>query len=397
MFHDGDARLPSETWSLTKYFALELLRKPILGNVGWLIAVAGSTAAHESKFLRLTRYVEALPSTRLNEVAASGGRTVAPRVAALLGVPVDETALVRNATEALDTVILGVPLAAGDEIVCSAHDYWAMLDALHQRRARDGVVLRIIRPPVPAASQSELARLYEAAITPRTRLVLVTHASNLTGQLYPVKEIAAVAHAVGAEVVVDAAQTMALLPHTIPDLDCDYYGASMHKWLSAPVGAGVLWMRKAHVDKVWPLFPPGKATGMGRFMACGTYPFPIAAAMTHAIDLYDMIGAARKAERLRYLTHYWRTKAAVLPGIRFYTGEERENSCGIAVMELGGVSAGQLQAHLWDKHRILVQHMRQADSAPDIDGIRVTPNVYSLTSDMDRLVDALREVAAHGL
>ena len=210
------------------------------------------------ELIRSTRYVEELPAARLRELFRGPTlKVVMPRVAALLGVAPEEVALVRNATEALDTVLLGLPLRTGDEVVCSAHDYYAMLDALEQRRARDGIVLRMIHPPVPAASLADLARLYEAAITPRTRLVLVTQASNVTGQLYPVRQIAAAAHKVGAEVVVDAAQTLALFPHTVSDLDCDYYGASLHKWLLTPIGSGVLWIRKPLVDKVWPLFPPG--------------------------------------------------------------------------------------------------------------------------------------------
>lgn len=348
--------------------------------------------------VRYIRYTEELPATRLDELfRGSTRKVVMPRLATMLGVAPDEIALVRNATEALDTVLLGLPLSSGDEVVCSAHDYWAMLDALEQRRARDGIVLRMIRPPVPATSDVDLAQLYEAAITTRTRLVLVTHASNLTGQLYPVQRIAAAAHKVGAEVVVDAAQTLALFPHTIADLDCDYYGASLHKWLSAPVGSGVLWMRKAHVDKVWPLVPPGDAVGMLRFMACGTYPEPIMAAIPAAIDLHENIGASRKADRLRHLTRYWRRKVEALPGVRFYTTEAPESSCGLAVFEVGGVDSDKLRDHLWDRHRIVVQSMQGKGRASEIHGIRVTPNVYTLVTDLDRLVNALERVVERGL
>lgn len=345
---------------------------------------------------RLTRYLEGLPASRLGEVAENSGRAAAPRLGRLLGVSPDELALVRNATEALDTVILGLPLAPGDEIVCSAHDYWAMLDAIDQRRARDGIVVRMIHPPLGVAAPTDLIRLYQEALSPRTKLVLVTHASNVTGQLYPVKEIAAAAHAVGAEVVVDAAQTLALLPHTIPELDCDYYGASLHKWLLAPVGSGVLWMRPAHISKVWPLFPAGADGGMGRFMAYGTFPWEIAGGIPGALDLHARIGAARKGERLRYLTAYWRRTAAAIPGIRFYTTEAPENSCGIAVFEMKGVDPAKLQASLWTHHKILVQQVLQEVRAPEINAIRVTPNIYTLTSDLDRFVSALQQVAQHG-
>src|SRR5690606_1179920 len=202
------------------------------------------------------RRLEALPAEQLWRIWEEvTNTTVRQGLADVMGVPGDQLALVRNATEALDTVLLGVPLSRGDEIVCSAHDYYAMLDALEQREERDGVVLRMVHPPVPAPSMDALFETYAAAIGPRTRLVLLTHPSNLTGQLLPVARIAEAAHRVGAEVVVDGAQSLGVIPDSVPSLGCDYYGASMHKWLGAPVGMGALWMRPEHVAKVWPLVP----------------------------------------------------------------------------------------------------------------------------------------------
>ena len=187
--------------------------------------------------VREARLLQALPAEWIARTWPTiTNVTVRGALAEAMGVPGDQIALVRNATEALDTVLLGVPLSAGDEIVCSTHDYFAMLDALEQRQARDGVVLRFVRPPVPAPSLDALAALYESAIGPRTRLVLLTHPSNLTGQLLPVRRIAAAAHRVGAEVVVDGAQSLGLLEEPVTSLDCDYYGASAHKWLGVPVG-----------------------------------------------------------------------------------------------------------------------------------------------------------------
>jgi isopenicillin-N epimerase len=349
--------------------------------------------------IRYTRDVEALPATRLGDLfRGTTKKVVIPRVASLLGAAADEVAIVRNATEALDTVLLGCPLRRGDEIVCSAHDFWAMLDALEQRRAREGVVLRVVHPPVPAKSLDDLARLYEAAITPRTKLVLVTHASNITGQLYPVRRIAAAAHKVGAEVVVDGAQTLALLPYTVADLDCDYFGASLHKWLLAPIASGVLWMRRPLVEKVWPLVPaPADVSGMGRFMSAGTYPEPIAGAAGAALEFHERLGGARKADRLRYLTQYWRRKIEALPNILFYTSTEPDASCGLAVFEIAGVSSDGLASHLFEKHRITVRAIRQTGRAPEIKGIRVTANVYTSLAELDRFVASIEAVVRRGL
>ena len=341
--------------------------------------------------VRYARELEALPADRLPKIWEEiSDTTVRAALADAMGVPPAEIAIIRNATEALDTVLLGYPLAAGDEVVCSAHDYYAMLDALDQRRQRDGVVLRMLKPPLPAPSLDALAVMYEAAIGPRTKLVLLTHPSNLTGQLLPVARIAAAAHRVGAEVVVDGAQSLGLLAEPVKSLDCDYYGASAHKWLGTPVGLGVLWMRPEHVAKVWPLFPPGaSAKGMGRFEWIGTTPEYVNPGALPALTLHRMIGAARKAARLRYLGTHWRTRlAAAMPGIRFFSNDADGMTTGLCTVELPGVDHERIQKRLFERDRILVQAMSGA-RAPEIRGIRVTPNVYNTPAELDRFVAAL--------
>lgn len=343
------------------------------------------------------RTLEALPAERLARLWPEVTDTaVRAALAEAIGVPGDQFALVRNATEALDTVLLGVPLERGDEVVCSAHDYYAMLDALEQRQARDGAVLRMLRPPVPAPSLDALADLYEAAIGPRTRLVLLTHPSNLTGQMLPVQRIAEAAHRAGAEVVVDGAQSLGLLDESPADLGADYYGASLHKWLGAPVGMGVLWMRPEHAAKVWPLVPsPPGAEGMGRFEWIGTGPEYVGPAVLPALVLHASLGPARKAARLRYLTGYWRDWAsAALPDARFYTCPDEAMSCGLCTIDLPGLDPNAVQERLRAEHGVLVQSMGGLGRTPEIRGIRVSPNVYTSPADLDRLVAALAGVVA---
>ena len=346
--------------------------------------------------LQGARQLEALPAEELprmwDEISTT---TVRIALAEAMGVPVAEIAMVRNATEALDTVLLGLPLERDDEIVCSAHDYFAMLDALEQRRARDGVVLRMIRPPIPAPSLDAIAQLYEAAIGPRTRLVLLTHPSNLTGQLLPVARIAAAAHRVGAEVVVDGAQSMGVLDDPVKSLQCDYYGMSAHKWLGTPVGMGVLWMRPEHTSKVWPLVPPPPGvTGMKRYEWIGTAPAYIEPAARPAIALHQTLGAQRKAARLRYLASHLRTRVGqTLPQARFYNTGEPGMSINLTTIELPGVDSDAVQRELRQRHSILVQSMAGNQRAPEIRGFRVSPNVYTTPSELDRFVTALAAVA----
>jgi selenocysteine lyase/cysteine desulfurase len=339
-----------------------------------------------------TRYIQQLPAKRLTELYEEvTSKQLRPGLAKLLGVETDEIAFTRNATEALDTVILGLPMKAGDEIVCCATDYYAMLDAIEQRSKRDGIVVRMITPPFPLSTPEALTALYEREINAKTKLVLVTHASNLTGQIFPVKQIAAVAHRVGAEVVVDGAQTMALLDYKIPDLDCDYYGASLHKWLAAPVGIGVLWMRKQHVSKVWPVIPPPSGTtSMMKFEWCGTYPEFVSSAAVTAVNFHERLGAQLKEARIRYLTNHWRAKAEKLPGIRFFANESA--TCGLGVFEMAKMDAAKIQTELWEKNKILVQHMTGGKHFPQLNGIRVTPNIYTTTAELDQFINALTRI-----
>ena len=342
------------------------------------------------------RWVETLPGRRVEELFETvTSKKVIPGLAKMLGVPDNEIALTRNATESLDTVILGMDFKPGDEILCCNHDYYSMLDAIERRKLRDGVSIKMLKPPLPAASDRELLEMYRNAITPRTKLVLVTHASNVTGQIYPVRRIAAAAHWVGAKVLVDAAQTFAVLDHKIPDLDCDFYGVSLHKWLMGPVGSGLLWMRKENVDKIWPLVPPPvQATGMYKFMWSGTYPEFLSGSLTVPIEFHEKLGMARKEARLRYLGEYWRKKVEKLPGVRFYTTDSPAMSCGLGVFEMEGVDLSTVQKALWEKKKILVQFMDGGPRARELKGIRVTPNVYTTTAELDKFVAALAEETA---
>jgi len=366
----------------------KFLLRPDVTNLdhGWTNPTP--TAAFDALVQR-ARELQALPAERLAHMWDEVTNTkVRGDVASIMGVPGSELAFVRNATEALDTVLLGLPMQRGDELLCSAHDYYAMLDAVEQRRARDGIVVRMVQPPVPAPSMDALADLYTAALTPRTRLVLLTNPSNLTGQLLPVRRIADAAHAVGAEVVVDGAQSLGLFEEPVAPLGVDYYGASLHKWLGVPVGTGVLWMRPEHVAKVWPLVPPPPAiTGMARFEWIGTAPEYAAAAALPALEMHRTLGPARKAARLRFLAGHLRARlAAAVPDARFYTIDDPAMSCGLTTVELPGTDAEALQQSLWERDRILVQAMSGLGRSPGIRGIRVSPNVFTAKTEIDRFV-----------
>lgn len=350
-----------------------------------------TTVEAVNELVRGARALEALPAEELGRLFFGESRDLRDVLAKDMGVPAAEIALVRNATEAINTVLLGLSLKKGDEIVCSAHDYFAMLDALEQRRARDGIVLRMVRPPIPARSLGVLADLYEAAIGPRTKLVLLTSPSNVTGQLLPVQRIAAAAHRAGAEVLVDGAQSLGVHEEPVSALGCDYYGASAHKWLGTPVGLGVLWISPAKTARIWPLVPPPPGvTGMRRFEWLGTVPAYLHPAALSALALHQSLGASRKAARLRYLSSYLRKRLAqAVPEARFYTTADPHMSMGINTIEFASVDSDALQKVLRERHRILTQSMAGNSRRPEIRGLRVTPNVYTNPAELERFVAAV--------
>ncbi len=315
---------------------------------------------------------------------------VRPAVAELLGVPAGELALVRNTTEAIGTVLLGFPLAAGDAIVAANEDYWHMLMMLGGRLEREHVEGQYVELPVPAPSPQAIVDAYAKAITDKTRLVLVTHVSNRTGQIMPVAELAKLAHAHGAELVVDGAQSIGVLDFKVPELGADYFACSHHKWLMAPPTSGALWMRPEHVAKIPPRFGGRADHPMETYEEVGEVPEAALTVVPEAIAYHHQLGAARKLARLRELVKHLRDGLRTIPGIKFYTVDEEWASCALLAFELPGRDPKVLQQQLWDHHRVLVQAQ---SNGPNIHGVRLSPAIYTTTDELDRGIDAIRAVA----
>lgn len=344
-------------------------------------------AAYDRQMHQLVR----LPAHEFPRMAHEVTATqVVPALAALLGVPAAEVAITRNTTEGIGTILLGYPFQPGDEVVASTADYGPMLDMLGARIARGEVVGRRVELPVPAPSAQAIVDAYAQQITSKTKLVLITHASSRTGQLAPIAEIAKLAHAHGAEVAVDGAQTFGLLGFTLPELDCDYFATSTHKWLMAPPTGGVLWMRPEHVAKIPARFGGGDAAHpMARYSQFGEAPQPAFTAILDALAFRDRIGAAQIEARMRELAGYLRTALRALPGVRFHTVDDAWASCGIVAFDLPGRDPIELQRTLWERDRVLTQAQAPAD-APTLRGLRVTPAIYTSTDELDRAVAAIR-------
>jgi selenocysteine lyase/cysteine desulfurase len=312
-------------------------------------------------------------------------------LAALAGVPADEIAINRNTTEALNTIIFGLNLKAGDEIVLSRYDYPNMMNAWKQREARDGIRLVWVDLDLPSDNEEYLVNAFVSKFTDKTRLVHLTHVINWSGQILPVRKIADRAHARGAEVLVDAAHSFAVLDYKIPDLGCDYWGTSLHKFLCAPFGTGLMWIKKEKIPGIWPLLSNDKPDGdnIRKFESLGTRSFPTEMATGYSLDLHNFIGPRRKQERLHFLKNYWMERVRDVPGIRFYTDPKPEWSCAIGNFGLEGWKCTEIAGQLFDKWKI---HTTTIDWQK-INGVRVTPNVYTTTEELDKLVRAIQSIA----
>jgi selenocysteine lyase/cysteine desulfurase len=324
----------------------------------------------------------------------------AARLAGLAGCNPADLIITRNTTESLDLIIGGYPWKQGDEAIMAQQDYGAMLQMFGQAERRHGIVRKILSVPNHPETDEEIVSLYEKAITPKTRLLMVSHMINITGQILPVRKICDMAHARGVEVMVDGAHSFAHIVHTIPDLDCDYYGASLHKWLSVPLGAGILYVKPGRADKVgraekiWPLLaePDDNATGLARLNHTGTHPVHTDLAIGDAIDYYNTLGAERKEARLRYLQQYWTSKARALPGVIVNTPADPERACGIANVGIKGMKPADLADRLLRQYKIYTVAIDSP--AANVQGCRITPNLYTMPEELDTLVSALKALTS---
>jgi isopenicillin-N epimerase len=304
-------------------------------------------------------------------------------------------AITRNASEALETVIMGLELKPGDEVVATDQNYPRMATAWRQRERRDGIVFKTIKVPAPPKSPDELVAAYEAAITPKTKVLEVCHVTNLTGQIYPVRTIIEKARARGIEVLVDGAHAFACFPFKRDELDCDYYGTSLHKWLGAPVGTGFLYVRKSKIKSIWPLFAASAESDddIRKFEEIGTHPAANHHAIGEAVAFTLGIGIERKAARLRWLRKRWTDRLRDCPNVRILTPSDPEQACAIGMIDITGFHPRKLGKHLLERHGIITAPIVHED----FEGLRITPNVYTSARDIDTFSEVLEKILREGI
>jgi selenocysteine lyase/cysteine desulfurase len=356
--------------------------------------VSPSPAIVQAAMKRHLDYSNTAPTHAMWKVLEPQREGVRQRLARMFGCDTEEIALTRNSSESLQICQFGFDLEAGDEVLTTNQDYPRMIDTFLQRERREGVKLVRFSLPVPCEDPAEVVRRFEERITPRTKLILMCHIVNLTGQILPVKAVVAMARKRGIPVVIDGAHSFAHWPFVRDDLDCDYYATSLHKWLFAPHGTGLLYVRRDKIEKLWPLMAAAEKldADIRKFEEIGTHPAAGYLAIGEALTFHQGIGADRKAARLRHLRDYWAERLLQHDRVRLHTSLKPEFSCGLATFEIEGVDSVELNNYLWSEHRIITT----AIDHEEFKGIRVTPSVYTLPEELDRFCDALAPVIERG-
>jgi selenocysteine lyase/cysteine desulfurase len=344
------------------------------------------------KYIQHIRDINYQGSYYMRTVQRDNKKRMAAKLAAVAGCSPEELIITRNTTESLDLVIAGQDWKAGDEALMAIQDYGSMLDMFEQVSKRYGVVLNKVSIPNLPASDEEIVSLYEKAITPKTKLLMIPHMVNITGHILPVRKICDMAHSKGVEVMVDGAHAFAHIQYKISELDCDYYGTSLHKWMSVPLGAGFLFVKKEKIAKTWPLIGDGTKdlSDIRRLNHIGTHACATDLTIEDAIDFYNMIGAERKEKRLRYIQQYWTSRVKNIPKIIINTPTDDKRSCGIANVGIAGMTPADLAKRLMDEHKIFTVAIDTAN----VHGCRITPNVYTTVEELDAFVAALKKLAA---
>lgn len=352
-------------------------------------------AAVQEAMKRHLDYSNEAPVYTMWRILEPQRESVRKRLARRFGCSAEEIALTRNASEGLQICQLGFDFKSGDEVLTTTQDYPRMITTFKQRERREGIVLKQFKIPIPAEDPQEIVRLFEQNITAKTRVILMCHMINITGQILPVKRVVQMARKRGIPVIVDGAHSFEHFDFTHADLDCDYFATSLHKWLFAPHGTGMLYVRKDKIADLWPMMaaPEKMDDDIRKYEEIGTHPAANHIAIADALTFSQGIGAKRKEARMIYLRDRWAQRLLQHDRVRLHTSLKPGFACGLATVQIDGVDSGALAGYLWKHHRIIVVGIKHEE----FEGIRVTPNVYSTLEEVDRFADAMETVIKEGL
>ena len=342
-------------------------------------------------FINHVRHVNIEGSYYMRKALNKNKDRVTSELANLVGSTPDQIAITRNATESLDLVISGFPWKKGDEAIYAKQDYGTMKEMFEQISDRYGVVNKIISVPNHPKNDEEIVSLYESQITSKTKLIMVCHMINITGQILPIKKICEMAHSYGVEVMVDGAHCVGHFDFAIDDFNCDYYGSSLHKWLATPLGAGLLYVNKNKTHRIWPLLANGNTdkSDIKRLNHIGTHPVHTDLAISNSIDYIKWIGMERKENRMRFLQRYWSDQLRNIKNVVVNTPIDMQRSCGIGNVGLTNMSPSKMENILFDNYNIFTVAIDYAN----VKGCRISPNIFTTTEELDIFVKAVKEMS----
>ena len=317
------------------------------------------------------------------------------RVARFFKCSPEEIAFTRNASESLQICQNGFDMEPGDEVLTTTQDYGRMINTFKQRECRDGIIMKQFKIPIPAENDNEIVRLFEKNITSKTKMILMCHMINITGQILPVKKVVKMARKYNIPVIVDGAHTFAHFEFDANDLDCDYYASSLHKWLCAPHGTGLLYVRKNKIADLWPLQAPAECSmeDIRKFEEIGTHPAANYLAIGDALTFHQGIGTKNIEQRLINLRDRWAKRLLKNDRIKLHTSLKPGKGCAIATVQIEGIDTSDVSKHLWDKYKIFVVAIKH----PEFEGCRITPHIYTTTEEIDRFSDAMEHIVKHGI
>ncbi|MBX9929441.1 MAG: aminotransferase class V-fold PLP-dependent enzyme [Gemmatimonadaceae bacterium] len=348
------------------------------------------------QMIRDLKFTNELPVEHMWRILQPRMESTRRELAKEFGCDPEEMAVVRNASEALETMILGIDLKRGDEVIVSNQNYGRMITTWEQRVRREGIVLKQVSFPVPPPSPQAVIDAFANAITPRTRVMEVTHITNLTGQILPVRELSKICRAKGIELFIDGAHAFAHWPFTRDELDVDYYGTSLHKWLHAPIGAGFLYVRKEKIPQLWSMMGSAEAqkADIRKYEEIGTHPQANFNAVSAAIAFHRGIGPERKIARLRYLRDRWATRLLKESDrVKVLTPLGPDQGGAIALFSVTGIDPVKLGGWLSEKYKIVSTPIVH----PEFTGIRITPNVYTMVDEVDTFAGAVLTAIKKGV
>jgi len=346
----------------------------------------------------LVRYIwqqEDATAYTMWQILEPQSETIRTGLAEMFGCDREEIAITRNASESLEILLMGMDFKSGDEILTTTQDYPRMLTTLRQRERRENLKLKLIQIPIPPKNLDEITAAFEKGMTSRTKLILMAHQINITGQITPVKAVCELARAKGIETIVDGAHSFGQFDFKQKDLGCDYFGTSLHKWLFAPKGTGLLFVKRDKIEKLWPLMAAEskQAPDIRKFEEIGTHSAAPRLAIGEALLFSNGIGGKRKEARLRYLSRYWMNKLKDVPKIRFNTSFDPNQSCAIANVKIEGLDQSAIGTYLFNRHRIFTTPIVHEEFT----GIRITPNLYTTLNELDRFCELMETIARKGL